>query len=182
MKVTLHFIRHGESLANVVQHETCLGSISHLLMLDPDLSEKGKIDSSKEADKAPPVDIVMSSELLRAIHTAARTYPTKMIHVIPHVKELGYGLDNVPIDKDYQKTYIGHHQHRIQHPDRDDTCVTFIEYFQKHILPRFQQKQEVHCALFTHSRFMKKVFGLKSLLDVPNNGILTKTFYTKIKT
>uniref|UniRef100_A0A6C0F797 Histidine phosphatase family protein n=1 Tax=viral metagenome TaxID=1070528 RepID=A0A6C0F797_9ZZZZ len=181
MKINLYYIRHGESTANIVQHTTCMGTLTHLLMLDPNLSEDGKKMSSKASLEAPYVDIVLSSELLRAIHTAVRTYPKKTIHVIPHVKELGYGLDNVPIDHDYQLSYLDEFKHLIIKYESDSNCKTFMDYFKTHIIPKFKDRQEISVALFTHSRYIKNTFNLNSMRDVPNNGIIRRTFYTKIK-
>ena len=180
MKVHLYYFRHGESTANVAQHTTCMGQLTHLLMLDPNLTEKGKLESSKASLSAPFVDIVLSSELLRAIHTAVRTYPKKTVHIIPHVKELGYGLDNIPIDHDYQLSYLDEYKHLIIQSKTDLECKTFMNYCKKHIVTKFKDRSEISVALFTHSRYIKKIFGLSSLKDIPNNGMLKRTFYMKI--
>lgn len=181
MKVTIHYFRHGESVANVVQNTHCAGSLAHLLMLDPNLTERGKKQSSLAAQTAPDVDIVLSSELLRAIHTAVRTYPKKTVHIVPHVKELGYGLDNVPISHEYQLLNLNQeHRNLIVRSEHSGHAKSFIDYLKQNIAPRFKHKDHVTVALFTHSRYMKKTFGLKSMKDVPNNGILTKTFHTKV--
>lgn len=179
MKITLHYFRHGESTANVAQHTTCMGSVSHLLMLDPDLTESGKEQSTRASETAPHVDMVLSSELLRAIHTAARTYPKKTIHIVPHVKELGYGLDNVPLDFEYQMSYLNDYRHMIIRHDPDPECKTFMDYLRRHIVPKFAHRPEITLALFTHSRYMKKAFGLQSMRDIGNNGMLTKVFHMK---
>lgn len=64
MKTTFYFIRHGESLANE-QHRLC----GHA---DWDLTEKGREQARRTAAlfREIPVDAVLSSDLLRALHTA----------------------------------------------------------------------------------------------------------------
>ena len=64
MKTTFYLIRHGESLANQ-QNRLC----GHA---DWDLTELGREQAKRNAQllKDVPVDVVLSSDLLRAYHTA----------------------------------------------------------------------------------------------------------------
>lgn len=64
MKTTFYFIRHGESIANQ-QNRLC----GHA---DLDLTEKGREQAKCTAQlfQNIPVDVVLSSDLLRAYHTA----------------------------------------------------------------------------------------------------------------
>lgn len=64
MKTTFYFIRHGESIANQ-QNRLC----GHA---DWDLTEKGREQAKCTAQlfQNIPVDVVLSSDLLRAYHTA----------------------------------------------------------------------------------------------------------------
>jgi broad specificity phosphatase PhoE len=180
MRVKMYYVRHGESKANVMQHEKCMGGLIHLLMLDPDLTEKGKKASSESAESAPKVDIVLTSELLRAIHTAVRTYPKKMVHIVPHVKELGYGLDNVPVDYEYQKSYLDEYKHYIVREKKEKEYKTFMEYFKEEIVPRFKGREEISVALFTHSRFMRRAFKLKTMGEINNNEVKVREMIVKV--
>lgn len=173
MKLIIHFFRHGESCANVVQKQNTCGTIKHLLMQDPQLTDKGVSISIECSKYAPKVDIVLSSQLLRAIQTATLTYPNKFIHIVPYLNELGTGLDNVPLQPEYQKIYLENNFHRIIWSNNSHE-KSFMEYIKKYILPRFNQ-EEVHIALFTHSRLMRKHLN-KQFSELPNNIMITKTY------
>ena len=64
MTTTFYLIRHGESLANA-QNRLC----GHA---DWDLTERGREQAKRTAQLLAdiPVDVVLSSDLLRAYHTA----------------------------------------------------------------------------------------------------------------
>ena len=60
MKVTIHFYRHGESEANVTQHQMKCGDVRHLLMRDPVLTKAGVDKCIDSQNDAPDVDIILS--------------------------------------------------------------------------------------------------------------------------
>jgi len=175
MKVNVSFFRHGESQANIVQHEMKCGDIRHLFMRDPTLTESGKQKSVKSQETAPEADIIISSQLLRAIQTGLWTYPKRFIHVIPYLNELGGGRDNAPHDKEQQKEILGNDFYRVIFTESFPE-VNFMIYLQKHILPRFKNKKDtVNISMFTHSRFMKKYLKM-TLSELPNNSMVTREY------
>ena len=153
MKVTIYFIRHGESQANVIQHQTQCGAVHHLLMKDPTLTPKGVETCIDESTKAPKVDIILSSQLLRAIQTAVYTYPKRFVQVIPYLNELGTGLDNVPMDAGEQNAALGEHAKMVIRLEKTQES-SFMDYLKKHILPTFESKDHV----FSHKNTSKNSF------------------------
>tara|TARA_B100001996_G_scaffold311655_1_gene253622 strand:- start:326 stop:856 length:531 start_codon:yes stop_codon:yes gene_type:complete len=174
MKVTIHYIRHAESDANVLQHQMVCGDIRHLFLRDPGLSKTGENTTKNLHQALPPVDIVLSSQLLRAIQTALYSYPKRFIHTIPILNELGGGLDNIPYDIDEQKNILKEDFHRVIFTDNDNERNVFA-YIKKYILPRFKNKDALAIAIFTHSRFMKKHLQL-TMEELPNNVMITKEY------
>ena len=174
MKLVIHFFRHGESQANVVQSSQPFGAVRHLLMLDPTLTDAGIqrcIDAQKDA---PCVDLILSSELMRAIQTALYTYPERFVTIVPYLNELGTGLDNVPMCKDVQKEVLGRDYYRlIQHGHPSES--SFLEYIKRHIAPMHAAKECLTIALFTHSRLMRKHLNM-SLEDLHNNIMVTREY------
>ena len=173
MKVIIHFYRHGESEANVVQHEMKCGDLRHLLMRDPVLTQSGIAKCIESQNEAPDVDIILSSQLLRAIQTALYTYPKKFIHVVPFLNELGTGLDNSPLDNIHQKQILQNDFYRVEYTNNHNK-KSFIDYLKVHILPRFD-KDTITIAMFTHSRLMRKYLN-KSFEELPNNIKITKQY------
>tara|TARA_B110000027_G_scaffold37746_1_gene41725 strand:- start:139 stop:672 length:534 start_codon:yes stop_codon:yes gene_type:complete len=175
MLVEILFVRHGESEANVAQHQTSCGTIKHLLMRDPVLTPKGMQESNDRGENMPEVDIALCSQLLRAMQTALLMCPEKLIHVVPFLNELGTGLDNLPHSQPTQNSILGCDFKRIVHlPKQHEN--TFLQYISKHILPKFNGNKHVKIALFTHSRLMRKHLNM-SLSELPNNCTVSKKYY-----
>ena len=174
MLVQIYFIRHGESEANVVQHQTTCGSIKHLLMRDPVLTDNGIEQSKSNQSSMPDVDIVLSSQLLRAIQTALHMYPKQFIHVVPYLNELGTGLDNVPHSECTQDDMLENDSKRVVRLARKNER-NFVQYIARNILPKFSGKKHVKIALFTHSRLMKNHLKIP-LSELPNNCTVSKKY------
>ena len=94
MKTTFYFIRHGESLANA-QNRLC----GHA---DWDLTERGREQAKRTAQLLAdiPVDVVLSSDLLRAYHTAQAVAERK-------------GLQ-VQTDPGFREIYVGHWEGQLE--------------------------------------------------------------------
>ena len=165
MKITIHYIRHGESYANRIQK---IFGTFHCCIRDPRLTSTGMEDSKTMV--IPPVDYVCCSELVRAKQTARCVCPDAMIYVLPGVRELGMGLDNIPLSYDNQFENFQEISKFIHLPC-DVACETFISYLQKHLLKN--KSGDVSIALFTHQRFIQKHTGVK---NVKNNQIVTKVY------
>lgn len=158
MKITVYFIRHGESWANKIQK--LIGPI-HWCIADPSLTKQGILASTTM--KAPDVDIVCCSELLRAKQTAKCAYPNQLIYVVPGTKELGFGLDNIPLKRSkYASDFI-----YIKH---DVKCEDFMDYIKKFCK---NLKKDVSISLFTHHRFIAKH---TNVLNSRNNEIIKKVY------
>lgn len=138
MKLEIFFIRHGESQANSIQKK--YGPI-HWCIPDPELTRKG-INESKNMN-VPSVDVVCCSELLRAKQTALYAYPDSLVYIIPGTKELGFGLDNIPIKSSkYHSRCI-----KIDKLKHNSSFLDYLKVFAKN-------KTEIKVALFTHHRFI----------------------------
>lgn len=94
MKTTFYLIRHGESLANQ-QNRLC----GHA---DWDLTELGREQAKRTAQllKDVPVDVVLSSDLLRAYHTAQAVADLKGLPVVT--------------DPGFREIYVGHWEGQLE--------------------------------------------------------------------
>lgn len=94
MNTTFYFIRHGESLANA-QNRLC----GHA---DWDLTDRGREQAKRTAQLFAdvPVDVVLSSDLLRAFHTAQAVAERK-------------GLP-VQTDPGFREIYVGHWEGQLE--------------------------------------------------------------------
>ena len=165
MKLTLHFIRHGESQANALQNK--IGCF-HICLRDPDLTKVGKQLTANTS--VPHVDIVCCSTLKRAKETAKLSYPHKQIYVLPGIQELGYGLDNVPKSFTEQFSTFKDISSFI-HLKHDEECLDFLDYLKKYFLKH--KSSDISIALFTHQRFIAKYTDTKK---AKNNEIITKVY------
>lgn len=106
-KITrLYWSRHSESVANT--HEYL-----HSLCIDPELTNNGKKCSLQFANKLITknihIDYIICSPLKRSIETgkiiknafSINRLNSPKIHVIPYIKEQGFGLDNIPTRHEY---------------------------------------------------------------------------------
>lgn len=156
MKVIVHYIRHGQSYANIVP------GINGLIK-DPEITEKGRLKTIEKAKTLPKVDIVCCSDLLRAKQTAYYSFPDKYIYIVPQVSELGIGLDNMPNDETTQLDKF--------------EIYKFIkvtnETFEEFINDKIKDKEVLRIALFTHRNYIKQKTGVWC----KNNEYITKTFY-----
>ena len=157
MKLEVFFIRHGESWANKIQNT--YGPV-HWCISDPALTPKGISDTISMTK--PNVDIVCCSELLRAKQTAHYAYPDHLIYVIPGAKELGLGLDNLPLKASkYHSSFI--------YMKIDEKCTSFLDYLKK-----FNKNTScLKIALFTHHRFIEKYTEFK---NCKNNEFVKQTY------
>jgi len=89
-------------LYNTISSKVTKGT-RHRGIADPILSEVGmKGSRDMRIDQALKLDAVLTSPLLRAIETAILQYPSKALHIVPHIREmsalsmLSEGADNLP--------------------------------------------------------------------------------------
>ena len=170
MKINVHYIRHGESEANIAQQERC-GTVGHLLMRDPQLTKCGMETSKALASTAPRADVVISSELLRAIQTALYMYPNRFVHVVPYLNELGGGYDNLPWPPGKQNEILGRLSRFVVRPQNQQE-ESILEYIKKYVVPRFAGRDLIDIALCTHSRL------LRNHLDIPMSKLENNCVHT----
>ncbi|CAK8990705.1 unnamed protein product [Durusdinium trenchii] len=94
-RIRLLLVRHGLSCANVIRHYSpLLTMLQHKHFLDPPLCDCGKRRTERAAKilKDEPVDLVLSSNLMRAIETAYLQFGHRPVHVIPHIGEAHHGI------------------------------------------------------------------------------------------
>lgn len=166
MKLTIHFVRHGESKANVIQRYF---GILHVCIQDPSLTEKGMNDTV--CNYVPECDIVCCSPLLRAKQTARLKFPNKQIYVLPNIKELGYGLDNVPKVCDSQFDNFNELSNFIHVKSKMDDPEDLCEYLSQKFVKK--KGRDTTIVLFTHKRLIEKYTNVK---NSKNNEIVTKVY------
>ena len=165
MKLTIHYIRHGESCANATQRKF---GVFHTCLRDPDLTHNGT--ESTRMSSLPEVDIVCSSTLKRAKRTARLSYPNRHIYILPGIQELGYGLDNIPNKLCDQFDNFGDIAQFIELPC-DNLCEDFMSYLKKYFLK--SRSEDFSIAMFTHQQKKKKNTDVK---NSKNNEIVTKIY------
>ena len=70
-------------------------------------------------------------------------HPDSLVYIIPGTKELGFGLDNIPIKSSkYHSRCI-----KIDKLKHNSSFLDYLKVFAKH-------KTEIKVALFTHHRFI----------------------------
>ncbi len=101
------FMRHGRSVANENQAKKKWLS-THALMLDSPLSAQGKHECIEVAGMVKEeFDLIFSSPLLRALHTATLVFPGTKVIVAVGLGESGMGMDNRASSVKKQKKYLG---------------------------------------------------------------------------
>ena len=108
MIITVFLIRHGLSCCNILHHDQIKYlAYANTFRQDPYLTEIGKKQSTRGSkyieNKLPPIDIVLSSPLIRAIETALYMFPENEIDVTPYICESNKSLENRPLSVKKQK-------------------------------------------------------------------------------
>jgi bisphosphoglycerate-dependent phosphoglycerate mutase len=185
-------VRHGVSETNKMQEKGLLGWIMHFFKKDPSLVKEGVENSKKkgewlsrimmEKQKQKPAnhefsfidstscntlpdkfELVLTSELLRAIETSICMFEQKLIYVIPYVTEL-FGYQNTkPLSKKHQQNIIG-----LKYPKANvnwkyvgDTPSSpsfkkFKSFLKQVISKEIREKDEYNVCVVTHSLYMMK--------------------------
>jgi len=99
--ITIRFVRHGESCANLMKSQLVFGALRKTQYKDPELTRRGQLLALERGrqlgtdytgrGRAP---IICSSQLLRAIQTADAIDVSGRIFVLPFIQESGVGQDN----------------------------------------------------------------------------------------
>jgi broad specificity phosphatase PhoE len=163
MNLTIYWIRHGLSCANIHTY-------FHALKYDPQLTYDG-IECSEKAKEYIPdnLDFIFSSGLKRAMETALSMFGSSLknkqrIISVPFISEQGFGFDNVisktkNLEKYFNST-IDKLDLRIHKISRDMNKGDLKEFFKFLMLflnfkSKDLNKTDFRIAIVTHSHFMK---------------------------
>lgn len=194
MKLSFYIIRHGLSCGNIIYHPDINLVPLNSFYRDPYLTEKGVEQSIKCSNyvesKLPPMDIVLSSSLIRAIETAICMFPKNIVEVSPYICESVKTLENIPHNYKIQNKRL---QEKVKNNDRVKHCSrkkgiheSNLKDFVKYLLENYNVINK-EIAVVTHSNFMMKILGVKERMR--NNSIFkvvvdTETYliedYTRI--
>jgi hypothetical protein len=182
MKVELIFIRHGLSCTNVIKsYNSIIHQVKRLAYTDPQLTTFGKLDIKGLVKHKilPTPNIILSSCLLRAMETAAFTFPNtkKQIFVAPFIKELGLTAGNQPDTISTQRLRfinsagsldrVNYKLVKQKNSTFSDGCfesnltlfLNWLEISLPYLLTANNisiSKKKIVIAIVTHSNFMKK--------------------------
>lgn len=137
VEVTIVFIRHSESCANVLKRNVPMGGLRQKSYTDPELSERGiQMAQERSANIVEtllnPIDVASASEpwiigsstLFRAQQTAmylsegiSRNRASDRIIVMPYIQETGLGEENVALD-DRKRLELGLYKQLPGSPER----------------------------------------------------------------
>ena len=163
MKLTIFWIRHGLSCANIHTY-------FHALKFDPQLTFDG-IECSESAKNYIPknLDFVFASGLKRAIETALSMFGSSLkknqkIVSVPFISEQGFGYDNMisktQVLENYFKPIMDKLDLRIHKISKDMNKADLKEFFRFLMLFLTLKSKELNktnfrIAIVTHSHFMK---------------------------
>lgn len=191
--INVYMIRHGFSETNQMQRKGVIGWVQHLFKRDPSLVKEG-VDSSirkgnwlkrimKIRAKEKPVtsdfkfidystcntlpakfDMVLCSELLRAIETAVCMFDSKKIYVVPYISEI-QGYQNInPMSIKEQQSAISSKYPKANvdwkyRTDRSRPNFRKFKSFLKDIVSKeiaSRDEKEYNVAVVSHSLYMMK--------------------------
>ena len=122
--------------------------------------------------KLPPMDIVLSSSLIRAIETALCMFPKNTIEIAPYICESVKTLENMPHDYKIQSKRLQEKvksNERVQHiTNCKGLHESSLKDFVKYLLENYEVVDK-EIAVVTHSNFMMKILGVKQRMR--NNSI-----------
>jgi len=199
MKVNIYFIRHGFSCTNaIVYYAKFRKQYKRVLYTDPALTLHSQRQIQNITQYMPPVDILCSSVLLRAIQTGLLSYPKKprTLFPLPFVSEFGKGYGNRASSPPEQLGILGFDlSKRIDYRFVTDASTPYkfipsatvpdYEAFVKWLgvfLPQLMKaagvgrKKELNIALVTHSKFMSTYFSTGDDHLPHNNAVLLRRY------
>jgi len=187
MKVIVVFIRHGFSCANAIEKSgNILEQYKRLFYVDPPLTNYAlnKISPMKKKYNSVKFDYILSSTMIRAEETALSLFPNKQILVVPYIKEINFGFDNVitdnpteqldKINKKLNKENLNYYYSTTKNDEWLKTShLSDYDKFKDIILTDIVRKttfrngkRTITIAVITHSNFMKDIFKTQ---NKPNN-------------
>ena len=163
MKLTIYWIRHGLSCANIHKY-------IHAVKHDPQLTYDG-LECSENTNKYVPkkLDFLFASELKRAIETALSMFSENIndsnqkVISVPFVSEQGFGLDNIisktsklrkyfkPIMKNLDLSIHSKSHNSMNKAD----LKLFFKFLKDFIKSKGEIKKNIRIGIVTHSHFMK---------------------------
>ena len=178
-KINIYWVRHGFSCANYIKKKN-EGSynpfklIEHTSVKDPKLHIVGREQAQQLAEEFNKnnikIDLVCSSQLLRAIETAQTLYNrldtcSGEIMILPQICETGNTDDNKPYrfingKKPSGTTQLENLDYKSYYPN--------YEYFLRNVLVSLKNYliskkviQEYNIIIVSHSSFLKSIFNIK---------------------
>lgn len=191
--VTIYFVRHGKSCANLQKEFSILPK--HWFYRDPELSRLGKEDSIRNGVELLKtfeqnninIDYVASSSMLRAIETAYYMFKSLNlpINVVPYVIEQGITSDNYPFPLGEQMKLIEQFSPldrfnflaRSSGEREKSDLNLFLKWLQNNLsrlAPHVAPGKHINIVLVTHSHFMKKYLNLSKI--PANNAVVKRSF------
>lgn len=188
--INVYMVRHGVSETNMMQRKGLIGWIQHLFKRDPSLVKEGVDNSRKKGNWLKRImqlrdksvdskfkfidysscdalprrfDMILCSELLRAIETAVCMFEGRKIYVVPYVSEI-QGYKNIkPLGVKEQQNVISG-KYPKANVDWKYSSVRSRPNFRKFkaflrdiVSKEIGGKQEVYnVAVVSHSLFMMK--------------------------
>lgn len=189
--INVYMIRHGFSETNQMQRKGFIGWVQHLFKRDPALVKEGIYNSVRKGnwlkrvmkirEKEKPVtsdfkfidystcntlpakfDMVLCSELLRAIETAVCMFDSKKIYVIPYISEI-QGYQNInPMSIKEQQSAISSKYPKANvdwkyRTDRSRPNFRKFKTFLRDIVSKeIVSREEYNVAVVSHSLYMMK--------------------------
>ena len=198
MTITIFWIRHGYSCANIHKY-------IHAKIRDPHLTYDGLECSEKSKQFVPTqVDYILCSSLKRAMETALAMYPPKIIDKtkdkkiisVPYIGEKGFGLDNTcstykTLIKYFEsfgtKTFLDlkYHDPKSKHYKKmsdEPNIANFFNLLSTVILKKKNNNENINIAIVTHSHFMahNNICEINKKKKVkPNNNSIFKIIYNE---
>ncbi|CAJ1345168.1 unnamed protein product [Effrenium voratum] len=194
IRVRLLLVRHGLSCANVIRHYSELFEVlKHKNFLDAPLCDCGKRRTERAASLLAneTVDIVVASNLMRAIETAWIQFGHRPVSVVPSIGEAHHGiaagmvklgtfagvikgdLDNTARVKEDQLKILRslHPEINVNYSYRNDSAELsswehFEEFLQAKLLPEMvakdPRKTSFTIGVAAHSIFLRDSVGRRS--------------------
>ena len=178
-KINIYWVRHGFSCANYIKKKN-EGSynpfklIEHTSVKDPKLHIVGREQAQQLAQEFNEnnikIDLVCSSQLLRAIETAQTLYNrldtcSGEIMILPQICEKGNTDDNKPYR--FINNTIPIHTIQLENLDYKSYYPNY-EYFLRNVLVSLKNYliskkviQEYNIIIVSHSSFLKSIFNIK---------------------
>jgi broad specificity phosphatase PhoE len=171
----LFLVRHGQSTANrdrILQGQ-----------LDTQLTSEGEEQAASIRDSLPhEVDLVYSSNLIRARRTAEIVYSKREIITDPRINEMNLGIlegrqrDQLSQQEEFMWKQLRYDATFSEHQgETGDEFINRVDSFFSDITQTMQEKGQSKIVVFTHFGVIQAIVGQilkQDQVSMPNVGIL----------